>query len=112
MSAKTNATLHVTADNFEQEVLATDRPALVDFHAAWCAPCRILGPTIDEIADEYAGRAVVAKVDVDAAPSLAQRYGVQSIPTLLVVKDGEVIAKRIGIAPKGDLTDLLDQAIA
>lgn len=111
MATGSHATLHVNASTFEHEVLQSDRPVLVDFHAGWCAPCKALGPTIDALAVEFEGRAVVAKVDVDESPSLAQRYGVQSIPTLLVIKGGEVIGKRVGLAPRGDLAALLEGAI-
>lgn len=112
MSTSAHATLHLTTQTFEQEALQSDKPVLVDFHAAWCPPCKVLGPTIDALAGEYEGRAVVAKVDVDANGALAERYGVQSIPTIIVLKHGEVVAKRVGLAPKGDLEDLLDQHIA
>lgn len=111
MPSHAPTTLRVNTDTFEQEVIRSDRPALVDFHAGWCPPCKALGPTIDALASEYEGRAVVAKVDVDESPALAQRYGVQSIPTLLVLKGGEVIAKRVGLAPKADLVELLERAI-
>jgi len=111
MATGAHATLHLTTRTFEQEALQSDKPVLVDFHAEWCPPCKVLGPTIDALAGEYEGRAVVAKIDVDANGALAERYGVQSIPTILVFKHGEVVAKRVGLAPRGDLEDLLDQHI-
>jgi thioredoxin 1 len=98
----------VTTANFDQEVLAAAEPVLVDFWAEWCPPCRMIGPVIDALATEYKGRVRVAKLDVDASPDLAARYGVQAIPTLLVFREGKVVEQRIGACPRPELVRLLD----
>ena len=100
--------LHVTSANFEAEVLQAAVPVLVDFWASWCPPCRMIGPAVEELASEFEGKAKVAKLDVDANPELAQRYGVQSIPTLLVFKNGQVVEQRIGALPKAEMARMLD----
>jgi thioredoxin 1 len=104
-------TLHITDDTFESQVLKSDVPVLVDFWAEWCAPCRALGPTIDELAKDYAGKARVAKVDVDKAQNTAVRYGIQSIPTIIIFKNGEVVDMRVGGTNKADLSARLDKAM-
>lgn len=88
---------HITSEAFEREVLHSDRPTLVDFYADWCGPCRAMGPVVDELANDLESRANVVKVDIDASPDLATRYGVHSIPTFLVVRDGEVTERLVGI---------------
>lgn len=105
-------TLTFTEANFETEVLNSDQPVLVDFWAEWCAPCRALGPTIDELASDYSGKAKVGKVNVDEAQQIAVKYGIQSIPSVLVFKGGEVIAQKVGLAPKDDYASTLDQAMS
>ena len=90
----------ISADNFEQEVLQSDIPVLTDFWAEWCMPCKMIAPALEEIADEYAGKLKVAKVDVDNLPDLAQQYNVVSIPTLLLFKDGEIANQHIGAGSK------------
>ncbi len=100
-------TLHFTDASFEQDVLQSDVPVLVDFWAEWCGPCRMIGPTIDAIADEYAGRLKVGKVNVDENGNTAMRYQVRSIPTLLVFKGGKVVDQRVGALGKTDLQRLL-----
>ncbi len=107
-----NKPITLTADTFDDQVLEADRPVLVDFYADWCPPCRVLAPTIDELAGEYAGRAIVAKVNVDEAPELAQRYGISSIPTVLIFRDGEVAKKFVGLASKGEFSEALDESAA
>jgi len=102
----------LTGENWEREVLRSETPVLVDFWATWCAPCRMVAPVIDALADEYAGRLKVAKVDVDQNPDLAGRYNVVSIPTLLVLKGGKVVEQRIGALPSGELKRLVDGAIS
>ena len=91
-------------DNFEREVLQSEQPVLVDFWADWCPPCKAIGPVIEEIATEFEGIARVGKVDVDANRSLAQRYAIGSIPSLLFFRDGEVVDRVQGVVPKSDLT--------
>ena len=100
--------LHVTNASFEAEVLRSSEPVLVDFWATWCPPCRMIAPAVEELASEYAGKAKVAKLDVDENPEIAQRYGVQSIPTLLVFKDGQVVEQRVGALPKAEMARMLD----
>ena len=93
--------------NFEEEVLNSSIPVLVDFWATWCGPCRMLAPVIEEIANEYEGVAKVCKLNVDEAPKLAAKYGVMSIPTVIVFKNGEVADKSVGFVPKENLTAML-----
>lgn len=100
------AAIELTAENFEQEVLNADKTVLVDFWASWCGPCKMLSPVIEEIADERSD-IKVGKVNIDEHPELAQKYGVMSIPTVLVIKDGEEVNKSIGAVPKKALLDLI-----
>ena len=93
------AAIELTSENFEQEVLQADKTVLVDFWASWCGPCKMLSPVIEEIADE--------RSDIDEHPELAQKYGVMSIPTVLVIKDGEEVNKSVGAVPKKALLDLI-----
>jgi thioredoxin 1 len=97
-----------TDENYEELVLKSDKPAVVDFGAEWCGPCKALGPIIDEMAAEYEGRAIVGKVDVDAAPGIASRYGVRNIPTVIFIKNGELVDKQVGAVPKSALVAKLD----
>ena len=98
----------ITDANFEEVVLKSDKPVLVDFWAAWCGPCRMVGPIIDQISEEYDGKAVVGKVDVDANQEFAAKYGVRNIPTVLVFQNGEVVGRQVGVAPKQNYTDAID----
>jgi len=100
--------LEITDANFEETVLNSSKPVLVDFWAAWCGPCRMVGPIIDEISTEYADKAVVGKVDVDANQEFAAKYGVRNIPTVLVFQNGEVVGRQVGVAPKTSYTDAID----
>ena len=100
--------LEITDSNFEETVLNSNKPVLVDFWAAWCGPCRMVGPIIDEISTEYAEKAVVGKVDVDANQEFAAKYGVRNIPTVLVFQNGEVVGRQVGVAPKASYTDAID----
>lgn len=101
------AALHVTKENFEQEVLQAKQPVLVDFWAEWCGPCQMLLPTIEELADEVKD-AKICKVNVDEQPELAERYGVMSIPTLVVIKDGKTLNKVMGVRTKEEIQQMLN----
>lgn len=100
--------LEVTDSNFEQTILKSDKPALVDFWAVWCGPCRIVGPIVEEIASEYDGRAVVGKLDVDTNRETAVKFGIQAIPTLLLVKDGQIADRIVGAVDKNSIKSKLD----
>lgn len=97
----------LTEQNFQQEVLNSDKPVLVDFWATWCGPCKMLAPTIAQIADEQEGLVKVGKVDIDEQPQLAAQFGISSIPTLMVFKNGKVAATSVGVRPKGMIEDML-----
>lgn len=101
----------ITDANFE-EVIASEQPILVDFWAEWCGPCKMIGPVVEELANDYEGKAVIAKVNVDENPNVAAKFGIRSIPTLLVFKGGEIVDKQIGAVPKGVLAQKLDAQIA
>lgn len=100
-------TIVLTDANFE-EVINSGKPVLVDFWAEWCGPCKMIGPVVEELASEYDGKAVIGKVNVDENPALSGKFGVRSIPTLLVFKGGEIVDKQIGAVPKGVLSQKLD----
>ncbi len=93
----------VTSSNFDQQVIQAGQPVLVDFWAEWCGPCRVIAPVLDQVAEEFAGRASVRKVDVDAHQDLAGRYGIRSIPTLMVFKDGEPVETLTGVQSRATL---------
>lgn len=101
------AELTITTANFENEVLGSDVPVLVDFWATWCGPCRMLAPVIEEIARDYEGRVKVGKINVDEEPALAARYNVSSIPTVIVFKNGVIANKSVGFRPKAQIEALL-----
>lgn len=104
--------LEITDANFEETVLNSDKPVMVDFWAAWCGPCRMVGPIIDQISEEYEGKAVVGKVDVDSNQEFAAKYGVRNIPTVLVFQNGEVVGRQVGVAPKNAYADALETLLA
>src|SRR5687768_2626559 len=102
----------LTAANFEEEVLKSTTPVLVDFWAEWCGPCKMIGPILDELASEYDGRVKIGKVNIDEEQSLATRFGVRAIPTLLIFKDGQVAEQIVGVRSKRDLKANLDKVAA
>ena len=106
------ATLNLNQETFQREALQSDQPVLVDFWAPWCGPCRAMGEAVDQAAAKLQGKAKVAKVNVDENPELANRYSVQSIPAFVVLKDGEVMAKQLGVAPVESLIDLVKPHLA
>jgi len=103
--------LEVNDVNFEELVLQSDKLVVVDFWAEWCGPCRIVAPIVEELSQEYAGRLVVAKVDVDSNPGTASKYGIRNIPTLLFIKGGQVIDKHVGAAPKTVLASKVESLL-
>ncbi|MEQ9186452.1 MAG: thioredoxin [Cryomorphaceae bacterium] len=100
--------LELTDSNFEIEALNSDKPVMVDFWAEWCGPCRMVGPIVEEVANEYADKAVVGKLNVDTNPGVAQKYGIRSIPTILFFKNGEIVDRQVGAVPKAALVKKLE----
>jgi thioredoxin 1 len=100
--------IEVTDATFDEVVLKSDKPVMVDFWAAWCGPCRMVAPIMEQLTTEYAGKAVIVKVDVDANQKFAAEYGVRNIPTVLVFKNGEVVEKQVGVAPKATYAQKID----
>ncbi|MEJ0011458.1 MAG: thioredoxin [Bauldia sp.] len=105
------ATTHVTEASFDSEVLGESLPVVVDFTAVWCPPCHAIAPYLEQISDELSGKVKIVKLDVDADPAISTRYGVRSMPTLMVFKNGELIAMQIGAQPKSRLSDWIKAAI-
>lgn len=103
---------HVTDTNFEQEVLKSSQPVLIDFWAPWCGPCKAIAPLLDELAKEYAGKLKVVKMNVDDNPETPARYGVRGIPNLLIIRNGQVKEQIVGAVPKGHLVRAVDNALA
>ena len=106
-----DAIVHTTDSSFENDVLQSDIPALVDFWAAWCGPCKMIAPLLDELSSEYAGRVKICKVDVDTSPETAAKFNVRGIPTLLVFKNGTVEATKVGALSKAQLVEFVDSIL-
>ena len=102
--------IEITDANFES-IINTDKPVLVDFWAEWCGPCRMVGPVVEELAGEYEGKVIVGKVDVDANPQTSAKFGIRSIPTLLVFKNGQIVDKQVGAVPKHVLAQKLEAQV-
>ncbi len=103
--------LEITDATFEEVVLKSDKPVMVDFWAAWCGPCRMVAPIVEELSSEYEGKAVIGKVDVDANQEFAAKYGVRNIPTVLVFQNGEVVGRQVGVAPKDTYAEAIDSLL-
>jgi len=104
-------TLEITDANFEEVVLKSDKPVLVDFWAAWCGPCRMLAPIVKELSEEFGEKAVIAKLDIDTHQEFASKFGVRNIPTVLIFKNGELVEKQVGVAPKSTYVEKLNALI-
>ena len=100
--------IHITDDTFENEVLQSHTPVLVDYWAEWCGPCKMIAPALEDMAKDYAGRLTVAKLDIDANPGVTSKYGIRGIPTLILFKDGQVHAQKVGALSKSQLTAFVD----
>jgi len=107
--AESNGIKHVTDQDFDKEVLQAGKPAFVDLWAPWCGPCRIVGPIVEELAPNYKDKAVIAKMNVDDNPQVAQKFGVTSIPTLMMFKDGKLVDRVVGAMPKNQLQSFIDR---
>jgi thioredoxin len=104
-------TIKVTDASFERDVLQSTEPVVVDFWAEWCGPCRMIGPALEEISVEMAGKVKIAKVNVDENPGIASQFGIRSIPTMMLFKDGKLAGQKVGAAPKGDLSRWIQSAV-
>jgi thioredoxin 1 len=105
----TEQILHLTDDTFDERIQSATGPVLVDFWATWCGPCKMIAPTLEQLAGEYAGKATIAKVNVDESGDVSNRFGIRSIPTLLVFKDGRIVDQLVGAAPREQIRKLIDK---
>ena len=103
--------VHISDESFEEEVLQSERPVLIDYWAEWCGPCKMIAPVLDEIATEYSDRLKVVKLNIDDNPQTPPKYGIRGIPTLMVFKDGQVVATKVGAVSKAQLTAFLDDSL-
>ena len=103
--------IELTNENFEEKVLKSDKPVLVDFWAEWCGPCRMVAPIVSELATEYEAKAVIGKVDVDNNPDISAQFGIKNIPTILFFKNGEIVDKHVGAAPKSVLAQKIEKLL-
>ena len=103
--------LELTDSNFEELAVNSDKPVVVDFWAEWCGPCRMVGPVVEELSKDYEGKAIVGKVDVDSNNEISAKYGIRNIPTILFLKNGEVVDKQVGAAPKAALAEKLEKLL-
>ncbi len=111
MSEQNVQAMEVTDENFEAAVLNADHPVMVDFWAEWCGPCRTLGPVIESLAGQYEGKVSIAKVDVDSNQQIAMKYGIRSIPTVMLFDKGQVVSNFIGVRPRGDYEQAIDEVL-
>lgn len=103
--------LEFTDSNFQELALDSDKPVMIDFWAEWCGPCRMVGPIVEEMAGEYDGKAVIGKVNVDENPDISMKYGIRNIPTIIFLKNGEMVDKSVGAVPKNILTEKIDNLL-
>ena len=103
--------VEITDSNFEK-IINSDKPVLIDFWAEWCGPCKMIGPLVEELANEFEGKAIIGKVNVDTNPEVSAKFGIRSIPTLLVFKDGEIVDKQVGAVPKSVLSEKIQTQLA
>jgi thioredoxin 1 len=108
---KESPLIHLNEDNFDEEILKSGKPALVDFWAPWCGPCRMIGPILEELAEEYSGRVKITKINVDDSPKKSAAYGIKSIPTIILFKDGKVLDKITGMVSKDRLIELVNKGL-